>query len=99
MDVVLIKGDGIGKEICDSVIRVSDALNCDINWIECEAGSEYYEKSGKLMEDTLLEKIEGCGLALKGPTATPIGTGFRSINVYLRQHFNTYANVRPLKSL
>ena len=99
MDVVLIKGDGIGKEICDSVIRVSDALNCDINWMECEAGSEYYEKSGKLMEDTLLEKIEGCGLALKGPTATPIGTGFRSINVYLRQHFNTYANVRPLKSL
>lgn len=99
MDVVLIRGDGIGKEICESVIRVSEALNCNVSFLECEAGSEYYEKSGKLMEDGLLEKIQDCGLALKGPTATPIGTGFRSINVYLRQRFNTYANVRPLRSM
>ena len=99
MDVVLIPGDGIGKEISESVKRVSDALNCDINWLEYKAGAEYFETSGKLLEDGLLEKIEAVKLALKGPTATPIGKGFKSINVYLRQSFNTYANVRPVKSI
>ena len=99
MDVVLIPGDGIGKEISESVKRVSDALNCDINWLEYKAGAEYFETSGKLLEDGLLEKIEAVKLALKGPTATPIGKGFKSINVYLRQSFNTYANIRPVKSI
>ena len=99
MEIVLIPGDGIGKEISECVKRVSEALKCDIQWLEYEAGADYYEKKNQLMEDDLLEKISETGIALKGPTATPIGTGFRSINVYLRQHFNTYANVRPLKSI
>lgn len=99
MEVVLIPGDGIGKEISESVKRVSDALDCDINWLEYKAGAEYFETSGKLLEDGLLEKIEAVKLALKGPTATPIGKGFKSINVYLRQSFNTYANIRPVKSI
>lgn len=99
MEVVLIPGDGIGKEISESVKRVSDALDCDINWLEYKAGAEYFETSGKLLEDGLLEKIEAAKLALKGPTATPIGKGFKSINVYLRQSFNTYANIRPVKSI
>ncbi|MBR2577677.1 MAG: isocitrate/isopropylmalate dehydrogenase family protein, partial [Erysipelotrichaceae bacterium] len=77
---------------------VSGALKCDISWIEYKAGADYYITDNKLMEDGLLEEIKRCHLALKGPTATPIGTGFRSINVYLRQNFRTYANVRPVSA-
>lgn len=99
MRVVLIPGDGIGKEIADSVKKVAEVLKCDIEWMEYEAGAEYFEKSGKLMQDGLLDKIEEVKVALKGPTATPIGKGFRSINVYLRQRFNTYANIRPVSNM
>lgn len=99
MQIVLIPGDGIGKEIAASVKDVSAALDCGIDWLPYEAGAEYYEKSGKLLQDGLLDAIRECGLALKGPTATPIGTGFRSINVQLRQTFQTYANLRPLHSM
>lgn len=99
MKAVLIPGDGIGKEIAESVKEVSSALHCDIEWIEKEAGAEYAEKTGELMENDLLNVIQETGICLKGPTATPIGKGFRSINVQLRQHFQTYANVRPVHSL
>ena len=99
MQIVLIPGDGIGKEIAASVKDVSAALDCGIDWLLYEAGAEYYEKSGKLLQDGLMDAIRECGLALKGPTATPIGTGFRSINVQLRQTFQTYANLRPLHSM
>ncbi len=99
MKVVLIQGDGIGKEIANSVKRVSDALQTGIEWIPYQAGAEYYQQSGKLMEDGLIEAITENKCALKGPTATPIGTGFRSINVQLRQKFSTYANLRPVHSI
>jgi len=99
MDVVLIPGDGIGKEITKSVKSVSQALNADINWLEYQAGADYYETKGELLQEGLLEKIKETRLALKGPTATPIGKGFRSVNVFLRQHFDTYANVRPIKTI
>lgn len=99
MKVVLIPGDGIGKEISKSVIKVSDALKTNIEWLEFQAGAEYYENNNKLMEDGLIEAIKQNYLALKGPTATPIGSGFRSINVQLRQTFNTYANLRPIKTI
>lgn len=99
MKTVLVPGDGIGKEISESVLSIDKALNTDIEWVVFEAGAEYHQKSGKLMEDGLLEAIGKCHTALKGPTATPIGTGFRSINVQLRQAFSTYANLRPVHSL
>lgn len=99
MKAVLIPGDGIGVEISESVKQVSEALDCGIEWEEFEAGAEYYEREGKLMQDGLLDRIAELGIALKGPTATPIGTGFRSINVQLRQHFKTFANLRPVHSL
>ena len=99
MKAVLIPGDGIGREIAESVRAVSAALNTGIEWQECEAGAEYAEASGKLIAPGTLDAIEACGWALKGPTATPIGKGFRSINVQLRQRFATYANLRPVHTL
>lgn len=99
MKAVLIPGDGIGKEIAESAVEVSSALKTDIEWQVYHAGREYYEQSGKLIEDGLLDAIEDCHVALKGPTATPVGTGFRSINVQLRQQFCTYANLRPVHSI
>ncbi|WP_079535740.1 isocitrate/isopropylmalate dehydrogenase family protein [Phoenicibacter congonensis] len=99
MKAVLIPGDGIGVEISESVKQVGNALCCDVEWEEYEAGAEYYEKTGKLMQDGLLDRVAELGCALKGPTATPIGSGFRSINVQLRQHFKTFSNLRPVHSL
>ena len=99
MKAVLIPGDGIGREIAESVRAVSAALNTDIEWQECEAGAEYAEASGELIAPGTLDAIEACGWALKGPTATPVGKGFRSINVQLRQRFATYANLRPVHTL
>ena len=99
MKAVLIPGDGIGREIAESVRAVSAALNTGIEWRECEAGAEYAEVSGELIAPGTLDAIEACGWALKGPTATPIGKGFRSINVQLHQRFATYANLRPVHTL
>ena len=99
MKAVLIPGDGIGREIAESVRAVSAALKTGIEWQECEAGAEYAEASGELIAPGTLDAIEACGWALKGPTATPIGKGFRSINVQLRQRFATYANLRPVHTL
>lgn len=99
MKAVLIPGDGIGAEIAGAVREVSEALNCGVEWEEFHAGAEFYERSGQLLQDGLLEEIARVGVALKGPTATPIGSGFRSINVQLRQHFKTFANLRPVHSL
>ncbi|WP_370795283.1 isocitrate/isopropylmalate dehydrogenase family protein [Gemmiger sp.] len=99
MKAVLIPGDGIGREIAESVRAVSAALNTGIEWQECEAGAEYAEASGELIAPGTLDAIEACGWALKGPTATPVGKGFRSINVQLRQRFATYANLRPVHTL
>lgn len=99
MQAVLIPGDGIGREIAQSVARVSAALATDIRWQTCEAGAEYAAAHGELLAPGTLDAIETCRWALKGPTATPIGKGFRSINVQLRQRFNTYANLRPVRTL
>ena len=97
--IVLIPGDGIGKEIANSVKEVAKELTPDLKWIEYEAGAEYYEKSGELFQEAILEDIPKYKYCIKGPTATPIGTGFKSINVQLRQAFHTYINLRPLKSI
>ena len=99
MKAVLIPGDGIGREIAESVRKVSAALNTGIEWQEFAAGAEYAAESGELIAPGTLDAIEACGWALKGPTATPIGKGFRSINVQLRQRFSTYANLRPVHTL
>ena len=99
MKAVLIPGDGIGREIAQCVRKISDVLATGIEWEEYAAGAEYAAEHGELLQPGALDAIEEYGWALKGPTATPIGKGFRSINVQLRQRFNTYANLRPVRTL
>ena len=98
MKAVLIPGDGIGPEIAKSVVDITNVMNLDIEWVTYNAGAEYAQKTKEVFEPGLVNAIKEYKWALKGPTATPIGTGFRSVNVALRQKFATYANVRPIRS-
>lgn len=97
MKAVLIPGDGIGEEIAQSVKDINRVLDTNIEWVEYQAGAQYALKTSLVFEDGLIDAIKEYKWALKGPTATPIGTGFRSVNVALRQQFDTYANVRPIR--
>lgn len=96
--VTLIHGDGIGKDIIDATTKVIEASGADIIWDKQEAGLGAYEKQGNPLPEETIKSIEKNKIALKGPLTTPVGVGFRSINVKLRQHFKLFANVRPLKS-
>jgi len=96
--ITLIPGDGIGPEVTDAARRVLDASGVKIEWEIVEAGEKVMEKYGTPLPDYVLESIKKNKVALKGPITTPVGTGFRSVNVALRQALNLYANVRPVKS-
>lgn len=98
-NVVLIPGDGIGKEITESVTRIVDTAGAEINWIECKAGDGANEELGTPLPDETVAAIKEHRIVLKGPLTTPVGAGFRSINVALRQKFNLYSNIRPARSL
>ena len=95
--ITLIPGDGVGPEIAEATRRVIDATGVEIEWEVQEAGSEQIEKYGTPLPDQVLESIRRNKVALKGPITTPIGSGFRSVNVALRQELNLYACVRPCK--
>lgn len=97
--VTLIPGDGIGPEIVDVIVRVFDALGNPFAWETYQAGLNALEKSGDLLPEETLASIRRTGLALKGPLTTPIGGGFRSVNVRLRETFQLYANVRPARTI
>jgi isocitrate dehydrogenase (NAD+) len=97
--VVLIPGDGIGPEVADAARRVLEATGVGIEWVEGPAGSSALETHGELLPETTLEAIRSARVALKGPITTPVGTGFRSINVALRQSLDLFAAVRPARSL
>lgn len=98
-NITLIPGDGIGPEIIDSIKTITNHLSLPINWEIYNAGSSFYNSNSKIFEDGLMENISKNKVVLKGPTETPIGNGFKSINVLLRKDFNTFANVRPIKSV
>ncbi|MBF6992567.1 MULTISPECIES: isocitrate/isopropylmalate dehydrogenase family protein [Cupriavidus] len=95
----LIPGDGIGPEVVDATVRVLDALGAPFAWDLRRAGMAGVEYSGDPMPEDTLDSIRRTGLALKGPLTTPVGGGFRSVNVRLREAFNLYANVRPARTL
>ncbi len=97
--IVRISGDGIGPEITDAVCRILEAARVDINWIDARAGEGVFEETGNPLPDETIEAIKEHRIVLKGPLTTPVGAGFRSINVALRQKFDLYSNIRPAKSV
>lgn len=98
-NIVLIPGDGIGPEVTEAVTTILKEAGAEINWIRCSAGLKAHEELGNPLPDETIEAIEKHRLALKGPLTTPVGSGYRSVNVALRQKFNLYSNIRPAKSL
>lgn len=97
--VTLIPGDGIGPEITEAMKQVVGVLDVDIFWDEHNAGLKVFEETGTLVPQAIYDSFEKHKVALKGPITTPIGTGFRSINVELRKRYNLYACVRPIQSI
>ena len=98
VDVTLITGDGIGPEIAEATRRCIDATGAEISWDVVEAGSDVMEREGTPLPKATVESIKRTGVALKAPITTPVGKGFRSINVHLRQSLDLYACLRPCKS-
>lgn len=97
--VTLIRGDGIGPEITEAVVRIFDAARVPIEWEEAAAGLACYHEHGTPLPQATLDSILRNGVALKGPTTTPVGEGFKSVNVTIRKALDLFANVRPTKSL
>ena len=95
----LIPGDGIGPEITTAVVEILEALGKPFAWEVQQGGMAAVEESGDPLPSELLDSIRRTRLALKGPLATPVGGGFRSVNVRLREEFKLYANLRPARTL
>jgi isocitrate dehydrogenase (NAD+) len=95
----LVPGDGIGPEIVAAVVAVLDALGAPFAWETQQGGMAAIKHAGDPLPESLLDSIRRTRLALKGPLATPVGGGFRSVNVRLREEFGLYANVRPVRTL
>lgn len=99
MNITLFHGDGIGPEITKEVVRIIDTLNLPLNFEEYEIGQTAYETCGELIPEEAIESVRRNKIALKAPVTTPVGKGFRSVNVGLRLAFDLYANIRPARSL
>ena len=97
--VTLFKGDGIGPEICESVKAIVNHLNLDIEFEEFNVGEAEYFRNGALIPEAAFDSIERNKIILKAPITTPIGKGFRSCNVQLREKYDLYTNIRPAKNL
>ncbi len=97
--VTLIPGDGIGPEITAATLHVLEATGLSFDWDQQAAGADAIERRGHPLPDPALASIEATGVALKGPLATPVGTGHRSVNVSLRRAFDLFANVRPVRTV
>ena len=97
--ITLIPGDGIGPEVTQATVRILEATGVKFEWETFMAGAEAFEKYKEYIPKELTESIERTHVGLKGPVSTPIGGGFASINVALRQKFELYANFRPIRNL
>lgn len=95
----LIPGDGIGPEITLATLRILEASGVEFEWDVQSGGMSAFEEVGEPLPDATIESIRSTGVALKGPLTTPVGGGFRSVNVALRREFDLYANVRPAKTI
>jgi isocitrate dehydrogenase (NAD+) len=96
--VTLITGDGIGPEIAEAAKRCIDATGVGIKWELAQAGVDVMAKTGNPLPQATIDSVRKNGIGLKAPITTPVGTGFRSINVFLRQELELYACLRPCKS-
>jgi isocitrate dehydrogenase (NAD+) len=96
--ITLIPGDGIGPEVSEAAVRCIDATGVKIDWERQLAGQDAYERCGELLPQATIDSIRKNTVALKGPITTPIGTGFRSVNVAIRHALDLYACVRPARS-
>ena len=97
--VTLIPGDGIGVETSSAMRRVVEASGADIAWVMADAGAACMERCGTPLPEETIESVRSTKVAIKGPTATPVGTGFRSVNVALRKELGLYVNLRPVLSI
>jgi len=97
--ITLIPGDGIGPEVADAARRVVEATGVTVNWDVQEAGATVVDREGTPLPDRVVEAIRTSRTALKGPITTPVGSGFRSVNVALRQELDLFASVRPASTL
>ncbi len=97
--ITLIPGDGIGPEVTKPTLAIIKAAGVKIDWEPHLAGAEALKKHGTTIPQSLMDSFERNRVALKGPVTTPVGEGFTSVNVALRQTFNLYANLRPIKNL
>ena len=97
-NITLILGDGIGPEVMTSTRKIIDATGVDINWEIVEAGATTVEAQGTPLPELVLNSMRNNKVALKGPITTPIGGGFKSVNVKIRQELNLFANIRPINS-
>ena len=97
--VTLIPGDGIGPEVSDAARRVLDATGVEIDWVVEGAGVSTLEREGTALPSRVLDHIRRSRVAIKGPITTPVGSGFRSVNVELRQSLDLFASIRPSRSL
>ena len=96
--ITLIPGDGIGPEITKAVTDIFAAARAPVQWEEQNAGQTTFDQSGELIPQALLDSLERNRVGLKGPITTPVGRGFRSINITLRQKYDLYQNVRPAQT-
>src|ERR671916_2659275 len=97
-DVTFIPGDGTGPELAQATRRVLEATGVEFNWVRREAGIDEYEQHGNPFPDDTLASLKRTGVGIKGPTTTPVGSGFRSVNVLLRKELDLYACIRPCKA-
>ncbi len=96
--VTLIPGDGTGPEISEATVKVIEATGVEIEWDIVNAGADVYEKEGTVLPQKVIDSLNKNKVGIKGPITTPVGTGFRSVNVAMRKLFDLYACVRPCKS-
>lgn len=96
--ITVFKGDGIGPEIVDAVLKILEAAKAELSYECFEVGEAEYKRNGKLIPDEAFASFEKTKVLLKAPITTPIGKGFRSLNVTLRKKYDLYANIRPAKS-
>jgi isocitrate dehydrogenase (NAD+) len=96
--VTIIPGDGTGPELIEATRRVLEATGVEFEWDEQPAGEDVYAEEGTPFPDRTLESIKRNGVGIKGPTTTPVGSGFRSVNVLLRKELDLYSCIRPCKS-